>query len=65
MQQIYKQPQARKQETEEVTVAPVEQDAEAKAQRDSDIDALLDEIDGVLEVNAAEFVQGYVQEGGE
>lgn len=30
-----------------------------------DIDDLLDEIDGVLEENAEEFVQSYVQKGGE
>jgi ubiquitin-like protein Pup len=29
------------------------------------IDELLDEIDGVLEDNAEEFVAGYVQRGGE
>jgi len=28
-------------------------------------DALLDEIDGLLEVNAAEFVAAYVQKGGQ
>lgn len=31
----------------------------------ADIDAMLDEIDDVLEVNAEEFVRGYVQQGGE
>ncbi|MBA2391005.1 MAG: ubiquitin-like protein Pup [Geodermatophilaceae bacterium] len=30
-----------------------------------DVDAMLDEIDGVLEENAEEFVRGYVQKGGE
>jgi ubiquitin-like protein Pup len=30
-----------------------------------DVDSLLDEIDEVLEVNAEEFVRGYVQKGGE
>ncbi len=29
------------------------------------IDALLDEIDGVLEENAEEFVKSYVQRGGQ
>jgi ubiquitin-like protein Pup len=29
------------------------------------IDDLLDEIDGIVEENAQEFVQGYVQKGGE
>lgn len=31
----------------------------------SDIDSMLDEIDGVLESNASEFVSGFVQKGGE
>ena len=31
----------------------------------ADIDDLLDEIDGVLEENAEEFVKSYVQKGGE
>jgi ubiquitin-like protein Pup len=30
-----------------------------------DLDGLLEEIDEVLEVNAEEFVRGYVQKGGE
>jgi ubiquitin-like protein Pup len=30
-----------------------------------ELDALLDEIDGVLEENAAEFVASYVQHGGQ
>ena len=30
-----------------------------------ELDDLLDEIDGVLEENAEEFVRGYVQKGGE
>lgn len=29
------------------------------------IDALLDEIDSILEVNAESFVQGFVQKGGQ
>lgn len=31
----------------------------------SGVDDLLDEIDGVLEVNAEEFVRGFVQKGGQ
>jgi len=31
----------------------------------NELDALLDEIDGVLETNAEEFVRSYVQKGGE
>lgn len=35
------------------------------AAQTSDLDSLLDEIDDVLEVNAEEFVQGFVQKGGQ
>lgn len=31
----------------------------------AEMDDLLDEIDGVLEVNAEDFVRSYVQKGGE
>lgn len=41
--------------------APVEQDREVLETTDD----LLDEIDEVLEVNAEEFVRGYVQKGGQ
>jgi len=33
--------------------------------RDEGLDDLLDEIDGVLEVNAEEFVRSFVQKGGQ
>ncbi len=33
--------------------------------QDSDVDALLDDIDEVLEANAESFVRGFVQKGGE
>jgi len=36
-----------------------------KAEVDSDVDSLLDEIDDVLEVNAEEFVRSFVQKGGQ
>ena len=36
-----------------------------KESLDSDIDNVLDEIDGVLESNAEEFVRGFVQKGGQ
>ena len=35
------------------------------AARDEDIDSVLDEIDGLLESNAEEFVKGFVQKGGQ
>jgi ubiquitin-like protein Pup len=33
--------------------------------RDDEVDALLDEIDDVLETNAETFVRGFVQKGGQ
>lgn len=35
------------------------------AERDEALDSLLDEIDGVLEKNASDFVHGFVQKGGQ
>ncbi len=49
------------QEVEEIAPA----DAAHKAELDSDVDSLLDEIDEVLEVNAEEFVRSFVQKGGQ
>jgi ubiquitin-like protein Pup len=40
-------------------------DSARKAELDSDVDSLLDEIDDVLEVNAEEFVRSFVQKGGQ
>lgn len=39
--------------------------AAAPQQRDAEVDALLEEIDEVLETNAESFVRGFVQKGGE
>jgi ubiquitin-like protein Pup len=39
--------------------------AERKEQLDEDIDAILDEIDDVLETNAEDFVKSFIQKGGE
>lgn len=39
--------------------------AERKEKLDADVDAILDEIDEVLETNAEKFVRDYVQKGGE
>jgi ubiquitin-like protein Pup len=39
--------------------------AERQEKLTEDVDAMLDEIDSVLEENAEEFVRGYVQKGGE
>jgi ubiquitin-like protein Pup len=39
--------------------------APAREDLKHDLDELLDEIDSMLEENAEEFVQGYVQKGGQ
>ena len=39
--------------------------AERKEQLDEDIDAILDEIDDVLETNAEDFVKSFIQKGGQ
>ncbi len=45
--------------------APTEAAAERKEKLDDDVDAILDDIDEVLESNAEEFVRGFVQKGGQ
>ena len=48
-----------------------DEEAEATAAKESDgaldgdVDAILDEIDGVLESNAEDFVKSFVQKGGQ
>jgi len=65
MAQEQKQPR-RSSETEEVTEQVAETDvAERKEMIDEDVDAILDEIDEVLESNAEDFVKSFIQKGGE
>ncbi|MFY9913048.1 MAG: ubiquitin-like protein Pup [Nocardioidaceae bacterium] len=45
--------------------APSDAAAERKEKLDDDVDAILDDIDEVLESNAEEFVRGFVQKGGQ
>jgi ubiquitin-like protein Pup len=45
--------------------APEPGAAAAAQVQTSEIDDILDEIDGVLESNAEEFVRGFVQKGGQ
>ena len=48
------------------TEAAAETDvAERKEQLDEDVDAILDEIDEVLETNAEDFVKSFIQKGGQ
>jgi ubiquitin-like protein Pup len=52
-------------ESEAGTAAASPALAERGARIKKSIDAVVDEIDDVLEENAEEFVKGYVQRGGE
>ena len=53
-------------ETEdEVEASKTDDLQDRREQLDEDVDAILDEIDEVLETNAAEFVQAFVQKGGQ
>ena len=65
MAQEQKQPRRSSQEetaTEEVSESDV---AERKEMIDEDVDAILDEIDEVLESNAEDFVKSFIQKGGQ
>ncbi|MDQ3484682.1 MAG: ubiquitin-like protein Pup [Actinomycetota bacterium] len=65
MAQEQKQPR-KSQETEESTVVAPETDvAERREALDDDVDAILDEIDEVLESNAEDFVKSFIQKGGQ
>ena len=65
MAQEQKQPR-RSSESEEATeAAPEAGVAERKEALDDDVDAILDEIDDVLETNAEDFVKSFIQKGGE
>ena len=56
-----RRPAQRPDEVEVEEAGPKQDGEELKAE----LDDLLDEIDGVLETNAEEFVKNYVQKGGE
>lgn len=55
---------SKKSESAEQTEAKKKEDAAGVALKE-EMDALLDEIDGVLEENAEAFVKSYIQKGGE
>ena len=56
----------RSSESEEQVEAKATTDvAERKDQLDEDIDAILGEIDDVLETNAEDFVKSFIQKGGQ
>jgi prokaryotic ubiquitin-like protein Pup len=59
------QPKKSGDETEQVEETSETDLAERKEQLDEDIDAILDEIDDVLETNAEDFVKSFIQKGGQ
>ncbi|MGJ6961776.1 MULTISPECIES: ubiquitin-like protein Pup [unclassified Streptosporangium] len=52
-------------EVEETAAAETSDVQERHEKLSDDVDAILDEIDEVLEENAEEFVRSYVQKGGQ
>jgi prokaryotic ubiquitin-like protein Pup len=55
----------RAEETEETEAGTTGEVRERQEKLSDDVDAILDEIDEVLEENAEEFVRSYVQKGGQ
>lgn len=56
----------RSSEDEEIAADVTETDVAARKEAlDDDVDAILDEIDEVLESNAEDFVKSFIQKGGE
>lgn len=60
-----KQTTRRTDEVEETQAATGEDVQERHEKLSDDVDAILDEIDEVLEENAEDFVRAYVQKGGQ
>ena len=65
MAQEQKQPRKSSETDEVVETAPETDVAERKEALDDDVDAILDEIDDVLETNAEDFVKSFIQKGGQ
>lgn len=57
--------QGTRRDDEPVDGPDVEKAQASVQQRDADVDALLDDIEDVLESNAEQFVRGFVQKGGQ
>ena len=55
----------REQEVDETEAVDTTEVQERVGKLTDDVDALLDEIDDVLETNAEDFVKGFVQKGGQ
>jgi ubiquitin-like protein Pup len=58
-------PQKHTDEVEEVEAETTSDVAERHEKLTEDVDAILDEIDDVLETNAEDFVRAFVQKGGQ
>ena len=65
MAQEQKQPRRSGQDDDAAQTAPETDVTERKEALDDDVDAILDEIDEVLETNAEDFVKSFIQKGGE
>ena len=65
MAQEQKQPKKASETEDQTEAAPQNDVAERKEQLDEDIDAILGEIDDVLETNAEDFVKSFIQKGGQ
>jgi prokaryotic ubiquitin-like protein Pup len=65
MAQEHKQPKRSSETDEQPEVEAAADVTERKEQLDEDIDAILDEIDDVLETNAEDFVKSFIQKGGQ
>jgi prokaryotic ubiquitin-like protein Pup len=58
-------PQRQTEDVEEVEASTESGVAERHEKLTEDVDAILDEIDDVLETNAEDFVKSFIQKGGE
>jgi ubiquitin-like protein Pup len=58
-------PQRQTEDVEDVQASTESDVAERHEKLTEDVDAILDEIDDVLETNAEDFVRAFVQKGGE
>ncbi|MEZ5191264.1 MAG: ubiquitin-like protein Pup [Nocardioides sp.] len=65
MAQEQKQPRRSERTDDAAEAAPETGVVERKEALDDDVDAILDEIDEVLESNAEDFVKSFIQKGGE
>ncbi len=58
-------PQRQTEETDDAQAEAAPEVAERHEKLSEDVDAILDEIDDVLETNAEEFVKSFIQKGGQ